>query len=144
MEDISNEDELRRILLSMSEELGSRLRKKELAGSTVRIKLRWPDFNTITRQVKLNQPTNQDQEIFSHARDLFQSAWKEGKAVRLLGIGVADLGSQVRQLSLFDHTWEADKRLLNAIDRIRKKYGRHALRRASSLKNSKKVDHEKE
>lgn len=133
-EDISSGTELRRKLLNMSEELGSRLRKEGIAGSTVRIKIRWPDFKTITRQVRLSQPTNQDQEIFKNAVDLLQSAWKDGQKVRLLGIGIADLRIQVRQLALFDKSWEEDVRLLEAIDRIRGKYGRHALRRASSLK----------
>jgi DNA polymerase-4 len=134
LEDISDRTELRRNLLSMSEELGSRLRKEEIAGSTVRIKVRWPDFRTITRQVKLNQPTNQDQEIFRNAFDLLQTVWKDGQKVRLLGIGVADLGQEMRQLSLFDVSWEQDERLLEAIDRIRDRFGRRALRRASTLR----------
>jgi DNA polymerase-4 len=133
-EDISDKIELRRNLLAMSEELGRRLRSEDLAGSTVRIKIRWPDFKTITRQVRLNQPTNQDREIFKNALDLLHTVWKDGQKIRLLGIAVADLGTQIRQLSLFDRTWEEDERLLEAIDRIRDKYGRHAVRRASSLK----------
>jgi hypothetical protein len=58
-----------------------------------------------------------------------------------LGVAVADLGNQVRQLSLFDRSWEEDERLLEAIDRIRDKYGRHALRRASSLKKGDPKNH---
>ncbi len=135
-EDISDKIELRRNLLAMSEELGSRLRKETSAGSTVRIKIRWPDFKTITRQVKLSQPTNQDQEIFKNALELLEADWKEGQKVRLLGVSVADLGDEVRQLSLFDQSWEQDERLLEAIDRIREKYGRRALRRASTLHRS--------
>jgi DNA polymerase-4 len=135
-EDVSDETELRRVMLGMAEQLGRRLRKENLAGSTVRIKLRWPDFETITRQVRLDQPTNQDNEIFQAAWDLFQVSWKVGMKVRLLGVGVADLGDQVRQLDLFDQSWEFDDRLMGAIDQIRSKYGRHALRRASSIKKS--------
>jgi DNA polymerase-4 len=138
-EDISNQVELRRNLLTMSEELGRRLRKENLAGSTVRIKIRWPDFKTITRQVRLSQPTNQDREIFKNAFELFLAAWKDGQEVRLLGVGVADLGSQARQLSLFDPSWQEDERLLEAIDRIREKYGKQALRRASSLKRMDRI-----
>jgi DNA polymerase-4 len=133
-EDISDKIEIHRKLLTISEELGRRLRKEDLAGSTVRLKIRWPDFKTITRQVRLDQPTNLDQEIFENALDLFHAVWKDGQKIRLLGVAVADLGSQVRQLSLFDRSWEEDERLLEAIDQIREKYGRHALRRASSLK----------
>jgi DNA polymerase-4 len=139
-QDISDEVELRRIILSISEGLGRRLRKKGLAGSTVRIKLRWADFQTITRQVRLEQPTDQDTEINRAARKLFSNAWKPGEKVRLLGVGVADLGKRVRQLDLFDRSWEEDDRLYDAIDRIRNKYGRNALRRANTLKGKKKPD----
>ncbi len=140
-QDISDEVELRRIILSISEGLGSRLRKKGLAGSTVKIKLRWADFQTISRQVHLEQPTDQDTEINRAARSLFSNAWKPGQKVRLLGVGVADLGKRVRQLDLFDRSWEENDRLFDAIDRIRDKYGRDALRRANTLKGKNKPDH---
>jgi DNA polymerase-4 len=139
-EDLSDEGELRRYLLRMSEELGGRLRKNGLAGTTVRIKVRWPDFQTITRQVRLDQPTSQDAEIFSQALDLLNSAWRKGKRIRLLGVAVADLGPQIRQLDLFDRTWQEDERLLQAIDRIREKFGRKALQRASALRARKDSD----
>jgi DNA polymerase-4 len=140
-QDISDEVELRRIILSISEGLGRRLRKKGLAGSTVMIKLRWADFQTISRQVHLEQPTDQDTEINRAARSLFSNAWKPGQKVRLLGVGVADLGKRVRQLDLFDRSWEENDRLFDAIDRIRDKYGRDALRRANTLKGKNKPDH---
>jgi len=131
--DVSSESRLRRCLLEMSERVGGRLRQAELAGSTVRIKLRWPDFVTITRQSRLAQPTDQDQEIFGAAWLLFQDNWRRGRAVRLLGVGVSDLGPPVRQLGLFDRAWETDRRLLQAIDRLREKYGSDVLTRAAEL-----------
>jgi DNA polymerase-4 len=105
-----------------------------MVGSTVRIKLRWPDFSSFTRQMRLGQPTDQDGEIYSAALKLFTDNWRSGKAVRLLGVGIADLGPPMRQLELFDQSWEQDHRLLKAVDDIREKYGHRALRRAGSLK----------
>jgi len=131
--DVSSESRLRRCLLEMSERVGRRLRQAELAGSTVRIKLRWPDFATITRQSRLAQPTDQEQEIFRAAWVLFKGNWRQGRAVRLLGVGVSELGPPVRQLGLFDRAWEADRRLLQAIDRLREKYGSDVLTRAGEL-----------
>jgi len=131
--DVSSESKLRRSLQEMSERVGQRLRQAELAGSTVRIKLRWPDFATITRQSRLAQPTDQDREIFRAAWLLFQDNWRGGRAVRLLGVGVADLGPPVRQLGLFDRAWETDRRLLQAIDRLREKYGSDVLTRGGEL-----------
>ena len=131
--DVSSESSLRRCLLEMSERVGRRLRQAELAGSTVRIKLRWPDFATITRQSRLAQPTDQDQEIFRAAWSLFQNNWRQGRPVRLLGVGVSDLGPPVRQLGLFDRAWEDDRRLLQAIDRLREKYGPDVVTRAAEM-----------
>lgn len=132
--DVGDWSVLRRQLREMSEQVGRRLRSEGMAGSTVRIKLRWPDFTTITRQSRLPQPSDVDREIFQGAVELLRSAWREGRKVRLLGVGVSDLGPPVRQLSLFDNTWQQDERLLHAVDAIRARYGPGALQRGSRLK----------
>jgi len=132
--DVGSLTELERTMLGMSVKLGRRLRKDHLACQTVKIKVRWPDFTTITRQIKLSNPTHVDDEIYLAAQKLFRSVWKQGRKVRLLGIGVTDLGSQVRQLELFDHSWEQDERLMQAIDTIRERYGKDAVKRAGSMR----------
>jgi len=131
--DVDSMQELRRHLLHLSERVGTRVRRAEMVGSTVRIKLRWPDFSTLTRQMRLDQPTDHDGEIYDAALKLFRDNWRSGKAVRLLGVGIADLGPPMRQLELFDKNWELDHKLLKAVDDIREKYGDRALRRAGSL-----------
>jgi DNA polymerase-4 len=113
--------------------VGARLREAGLAGGTVRIKLRWQDFTTLTRQVRLAQPTDQDGEIFTAAKELFERTWKKGRPVRLIGVGVSNLRERLRQLSLFDAAWQHDERLLAAIDAIRDRYGRDALRRGTQV-----------
>jgi len=118
-------------LRELSDEVGARLREAGMAGTTVRLKLRWPDFTTLTRQVSLHQPTDQDGEIFAAARGLFERVWKPGRKVRLIGVGVANLGDRMRQLGLFDASWQQDGRLLAAIDAIRARYGREAVRRGA-------------
>jgi DNA polymerase-4 len=130
--DVDSMQDLRRHLLHLSERVGTRVRRAGVVGYTVRIKLRWPDFSTFTRQMRLSQPTDQDGEIYAAALKLFTDNWRPGKAVRLLGVGIADLGSPMRQLELFDRGWEQDHRLLRAVDDIREKYGYRALRRAGS------------
>jgi DNA polymerase-4 len=134
--DISDGDELRRILLRLSERVGHRVRKGRVAAKTVRIKVRWPDFTTITRQKHLAQPTDRDGEIYAAAVDLFNQAWRPDRPVRLLGVGVSELGPPLRQLSLFDQGWKQERRLYEAIDRIRGRFGRDVIRRAGSIDSS--------
>jgi DNA polymerase-4 len=133
-QDVSDRKQLETTLLRLSEQVGRRLRKGEIAGTTVRVKIRWPDFTTITRQTTLHQSTDRDKEIFDTVLELFHKEWTRGRAVRLLGVGVSNLGTPIRQLDLFDQSWEEDERLLKAIDSIRKRYGPDAVRRAGALR----------
>lgn len=100
--DISHAETLHKTLRELSEGVGRQLRSADLSGTTVRLKLRWPDFTTLTRQITLPQPTDQDGEIFTAALQLFEKVWKPRQAVRLLGVGVSGLGPPMRQLSLWD------------------------------------------
>ena len=131
--DVADPVELLRTLRGLTESVGARLREAGLAGGTVRIKLRWQDFTTLTRQGRLAQPTDQDGEIFTAAKELFERTWKKGRPVRLIGVGVSNLRERLRQLSLFDAAWQHDERLLAAIDAIRDRYGRDALRRGTQV-----------
>lgn len=132
--DLADGTALERTLRELSEEVGRRLRAEGLAGTTLRLKLRWSDFTTITRQTQLDQPTDLDPEIYTGALALFHAAWRQGRPVRLIGVGLAGLTTPMRQLNLFDRAWQGDERLLKAVDQIRRKYGRRALRRAVQLR----------
>jgi DNA polymerase-4 len=125
---------LESVLLSMAEELGRRLRERDMSAQVVRLKLRWPDFTTMTRQRRLAQPTDLDEEIFAAGLALFEGLWRSGRKVRLIGLGVAELGAFPRQLELFDGTWQLERRLMEAVDRIRDKYGEGAVRRARLMR----------
>ena len=134
-EDVSDEKELINTLLILSVKIGYRLRKKGLSGFTVRIKIRWPNFQTHTRQLTLLQPTNQDSVIITSVRTLFYQIWKKGLKVRLIGIGVSQLTGHFQQLSLFDHKNEKEQRLLQAVDELNQKFGGKAIHRGSITKN---------
>ncbi len=131
--DISSGETLRQTLRELSEGVGRQLRSSNLSGTTVKLKLRWPDFSTLTRQVTLPQATDQDGEIFAAALQLFEKEWKPRHAVRLLGVGVSGLGPPVRQLSLWDARSQKDRRLQETLDTLRARYGRSAIQRASDL-----------
>ena len=73
-----------------------------LTAATVKIKIRWPDFTTISRQITLSQPTNEAAAIASVGWNLFIKAWEPRQAVRLIGVGVSGLSEPPRQLELWD------------------------------------------
>ncbi len=106
--DIADKSRLFATLQSLSSRVAARLQKSDLSGSTIKVKIRWPDFTTITRQMTLTQPTDQESQIFNAARQLFLREWKPGRAVRLLGVGVSSLQESSLQLSLWDPNQDRD------------------------------------
>lgn len=132
--DINNADFLLHTLRRLSEQVGRRLRRRQLSATTVKIKLRWADFTTLTRQVTLDRPTNLDSEIYAAARHLFQKTWPPGKRVRLVGVGVSGFSASAYQLSLWNHQAEQEHRLQDALDALRDRFGSKAIRRGSQLK----------
>jgi DNA polymerase IV len=135
--DVITRETLRRTIHELSEGVGHRLRELGLRGSTVKIKLRWSNFATLTRQVTLSGPTNQDIEIYTAAMQLFEKAWPAGRPVRLIGVGVSGFEPQQRQLSLLGYqaAEPEPEELKSVLDNLREKFGDQAVQRGSDLKS---------
>ncbi len=97
---------LREELRRLSRGVGTQLRRLGLRGATVQLKLRWPDFHTLTRQATLREATDQDEAIETLSVRLFAAVWLEGQPVRLLGVGISGLQparpSKPAQLTLWE------------------------------------------
>jgi len=132
-DDLTDEQTLLINFRKLAEQVGQRLRKASLAGTTVQIKLRWSDFTTITRQKTLPSPSNLDQEIYETAAALFEENYIEGRPVRLIGVGVSNLCPPVRQLSLWDDNQQKERQLLSAVDELRERFGKDIIKRSPSL-----------
>jgi DNA polymerase-4 len=132
-EDVSDRDLLCRTLLRLTRSVGRRLRRAELQGSTIKLKLRWSDFTTITRQTTLDRSTDQDAEIYEAAQTLFEAAWPRGRPVRLIGVGVSNLEEPREQLTLWETSSKRGKRLQETLDELRERFGRDAVKRASEI-----------
>jgi DNA polymerase-4 len=135
--DVDDLQTLYETLHKLSESVGRRLRKKNLSGNTIKLKLRWHNFTTLSRQATLTNSTNDDYEIYSAAKKLFNTAWQSGKRVRLLGVGVTNFENNPHQLSLWDKPDKKDSNLLVAVDSIRDRYGKNTIIRGSDLKYTK-------
>jgi DNA polymerase IV len=127
--DVRDDKVLEKTLREQSAEVARQLRKNDLAGSTIKLKIRWPDFTTLTRQITLNHRTDQEDEIAKAALDLLKLVRKPNQAVRLVGVGVSGLGQPIRQLGLWDMDHERSSKLQSAIDELREKYGNEVIHR---------------
>ena len=125
--DVRDEQTLEKTLREQAREVGRQLRRNDLAGKTVKMKIRWSDFTTLTRQVTLPALTDNDDEIFLTAVKLMKSVRKQGQTVRLIGVGVSGLGPPVRQLGLWDAGSEKSRKLQAVVDQLQEKYGRAVI-----------------
>ncbi len=100
--DVSDAAVLREHLEKMSAEVADALRKKRLVAHTVRVKFRWSDFTTFTRQRSLEVGTDEAATIFRLAEAIWRENWPEGRPMRLIGVGATSLVAAAgRQLGLF-------------------------------------------
>ncbi len=121
--DVSNRETLITTIKKLSAQVGSQLRRQGLTARTIRIKIRWANFETHTRQVSLAMPTDHDSVIVQSAIDLFEKIWPDGKKVRLIGVGTSQLTSDPVQLNLLDRAGEKEDRLLRSVDELRQRFG---------------------
>jgi len=130
--DISEEAKLKNTLRELSASIGRKLRESNLRAQTIKLKIRWSDFTTITRQTTISQPTDQEQMIYEVSLSLLDKCWDYRRPVRLIGLGVSGLSSQIIQLSLWEVNSKA-RSLQQALDDLRGKYGVKIVHRGSAL-----------
>jgi len=131
--DIRDRSLLDKTIRDLSAGVGRRLRKAGIAGVTIRIKYRYPDFSTYTRQTTLDDPTQDDDLIYEVSAKLLAANLPRHQAIRLIGVGVAGLQEPRRQLSLWDEPAHQEKQQLqDALDKLRDKYGDDAVQRGAT------------
>jgi len=134
-EDVSDTRSIERVLSVLAERVCFRARKRGVQARTVTLKLRYADFDTLSRSRTL-WPTDAERHVFPVVRTLFVGARTRRLPIRLLGIALSNLGRYEVQLSLFDET----RRLNDSVDQIRERFGYDALHLASSETFSKARD----
>jgi DNA polymerase-4 len=136
--DIRDEKTLEKTLHEQAREVARQLRKNDLAGKTVKLKIRWSDFTTLTRQATLPTSTNSEDEIFHTVVKLMKTVRKPNQPVRLIGVGVSGLGVPVRQLSLWDAGAGSEKsrKLQEVMDQLQEKYGKNVIKHGDDLVDS--------
>lgn len=142
--DIADGVELRATIRRLAQGVARRLQRSQQVGATVKLKLRWADFTTPTRQTTLSRPTDEAEVIAETALRLFDKLWA-GQPVRLLGVGVSGLDERPYQPTLWemetDEFRQAEAQLqkqatLRALVRdLDERYGPGAVRRGDELQD---------
>ena len=131
-------EEIKPALLRLSEDVGTRLRRRGMYANGVQLTIRYPDFHTFTRQCKIPS-TDITNDIYKRALKLFIDNRNPQIAIRALTVTAIDLEKEKRvaQMSLFDtgadKKREKNEKLQAAIDRIRDKYGNASVQSATVM-----------
>jgi DNA polymerase-4 len=131
-EDTSDPEVIERTLLAMAEGVSGRLRHAGLKASTVAVKVRDSAFETLTRQRTLLEPTDMTEPIWEAALDLARPQMR-GKRIRLVGITASNFGGR-EQLGLFEADDVRQRRVVEAADELRERFGTRAVTRARLLR----------
>lgn len=130
--DVADASTAKLVLLALAETVGTRLRAAGVRAEVLCVGIKSHDFRYASRQMTLEEGTNLTMEIHRYACQLFENLW-DGTPIRHMGIHTSRLNDRVgmRQLTLFDGTdYEKLARMDEAVDAIRRRYGRDAVRRA--------------
>ncbi|MBX5223825.1 DNA polymerase IV [Rhizobium sp. NLR8a] len=140
-DDISRHDDLVPILRNLSEKVSWRLKKNDIAGQTVVLKMKSADFKTRTRNRKLEDPTQLADRIFRIGLELLKKE-TDGAKFRLIGIGVTDLGDATRAdpPDLIDRQSGRRAAAEAAMDKLRDKFGKNTVETGYTFGNGKR-DH---
>jgi DNA polymerase-4 len=133
-EDIGDAAELETVLADLSQRVAARLRQQGFHARTITLKLRYGNFQTITRAVTLSESTQLDTVILDAARRLLRRHWDRRRTVRLLGVQSSGLTAVAGQESLLEASQHQKwSRALAATDRLRDRYGFASVQLASAL-----------
>jgi len=134
--DLIEKEKIEEILLTLTEQVAYRLRKQDLLANSVSIQLRTKNFEDFSHQTKLDCSTASTKEIMKKAKQLLTEKFKNGMAIRLVGLRVDNLVSKEElQISLFQNTEEHQKqeKLDKVIDKLNEKYGGNSITRAGKM-----------
>ena len=140
-EDIVSYEQIFPILLSQCDIVAARMRREGKKCNCVAVSFRTLEFKNKSHQRKLENPTDVTDEIYQNVKRLFQESWS-GQPLRLIGVALTGLTEDsFVQMSLFEDPKkrEQQKKLDEAMDNIRKKFGNDKISRASTMNVSGRI-----
>ena len=116
---------------AMAENLAFQLRRGHKLASVVTVKIRYSDFQTISKQMRVPY-TAADHMLIPKVIELFNKLHTRRVLIRLVGVRYGGLTEGHYQIDLFENT-NKTVNLYKAMDMLRNKYGDHSVRRANTL-----------
>ncbi len=132
-EPIRDKEVLQSVLHQMVEELSHRLRLESLFATSLSIKLRYPNFETFSKQ-QVVHATNFEHELIPELNQLFNRMYNN-ESIRLIGIRLAGFTYAGYQASLFDNVDKLNN-IYQCLDHLKTRYGKQSIQRGSSLNKS--------
>ncbi|MFY7965225.1 MAG: DNA polymerase IV [Chitinophagaceae bacterium] len=133
-ENIKDEEALLIELVKQIERVGYELRQDNLLTGCIAVKIRYPDFETTSKQTTIDY-TFSDDILIKEAKILFHKLWRKNLPVRLLGVRLSELNNNIFQGNLFDDHTEKTK-LYKAIDDVKNRFGKTTLQKAVTVKKA--------
>lgn len=129
--DTTDVNQLRSILVGMTERLAFKLRKKGKLTACITVKIRYSDFDTQTMQCRLPY-TSADHVLIKKVKELFDRLYQRRMLIRLIGVRFSHLVGGGYQINLFDDTEEMIN-LYQAMDKMRLRFGENKVQRAIGM-----------
>ncbi|MBI3735390.1 DNA polymerase IV [Candidatus Sumerlaeota bacterium] len=123
-DDISDPERLHAELAAMTMQLGAKLRRRGLWAGTISVKIRYPDFITITRQRTLDPATHDDVVLLAVAEKLLGESRDPRRPLRLLGVGVSNLGTATQPDFCSVGAEAKRERILDTLDSLSQRVGK--------------------
>lgn len=128
-ENIADREWLLIELVKMTERVAHELRQDNKMAGCIAVKIRYPDFETTSRQTTIPY-TFYDDELIPQAKELFNKLHRKGEPVRLLGVRLSELTDEAIQTNLFDNV-QKKAELYKAIDDVKNKFGKASITKAT-------------
>ncbi len=125
-EDLYQWEEIEKQLLLFADKVGWRLRRLNLSGRTVTVKVRFASFRTVTRSRTLDEATGLDGVLYHTAKELYKSI-PANEGIRLLGLTVSNLQPAGQSIALFDSGQEKQEVLHKVVDGLKARFGSAAV-----------------
>ncbi len=116
-------------LVHMTERVAYELRQDNKMAGCIAVKIRYPDFETTSRQSAIDY-TFYDDELIPQAKELFHKLYRKGQPVRLMGVRLSELTEEAVQTNLFSNV-ERKTELYKAIDDVKNRFGKYSIMKAT-------------